>query len=134
MIDPEKYAKLKASGRLPSPKGVALSIVRLLQGDDYQLEDLVRMVQTDPAIAGRILKYSNVAAYGSGRPIVSLSKAVLTIGANRIRDLVLGFSVLHDNRDGIPGFDFQKFWGRALATAIASQSLASHAKAIAAKP
>ena len=54
-VAPERFAELKATGKLPSPKGVALSIIRLLQRDDYRVPDLVQLVQSDPAIAGRIL-------------------------------------------------------------------------------
>ena len=53
-MDPTRYRKLKASGRLPSPKGVAVAIIRLLQQDDYKMDDLVRLLQSDPAIAGRL--------------------------------------------------------------------------------
>ncbi|MBL8415981.1 MAG: hypothetical protein JNM42_16240, partial [Propionivibrio sp.] len=52
-VDPDRYAALKATGKLPSPKGVALSIIRLLQRDDFRIADLVQLVQSDPAIAGR---------------------------------------------------------------------------------
>jgi diguanylate cyclase (GGDEF)-like protein len=128
-LDPARYEQLKASGQLPSPKGVALAVVRLLQRDDYEINDLVRLVQSDPAIAGELLKFSNAAAYGQTRPIVSLSKAVTTLGTLRVRVLVLALSVLHNNRSGkCPQFDYERFWSRALATAIAAQALASYAK------
>lgn len=128
LLDSEHYQQLKATGRLPSPQGVAFAIIKLLQSDDYQLGELVRLVQSDPALAGRLLKYSNSAVYGNSRPIVSLNKAVITIGASRVRDLVLGFSILQAYRSGIAGFDFQQFWTRSLAAAIAAQALASHAR------
>ena len=54
-VQPDRYAALKATGRLISPKGIALAIIRMLQRDDYRIADLVQLVQTDPAIAGRIL-------------------------------------------------------------------------------
>lgn len=128
-IDPVRYVKLKASGHLPSPKGVALAIVRLLQRDDYKIDDLVRLVQSDPAIAGDLLKFSNAASFGHSRPIVSLSKAITTLGTHRVRVLVLALSVLHNHRSGeCLQFDYGRFWSRALAAAISAQALASYAK------
>lgn len=128
-LDPVRYEQLKASGQLPSPKGVALAVVRLLQRDDYEINDLVRLVQSDPAIAGELLKFSNTATYGNTRPIVSLFKAVTTLGVLRVRVLVLALSVLHNHRSGnCCQFDYERFWSRALATAIAAQALASYAK------
>ena len=129
LVDPIRYIKLKASGRLPSPKGIALAIVRLLQREDFKIDDLLRLVQSDPAIAGNLLKFSNAASYGHSRPIVSLSKAIITLGTFRVRNLVLALSVLHHHRDGdCPEFDYARFWSRSLASAISAQALASYAK------
>src|SRR5208282_1708071 len=129
LVDPIRYVKLKASGRLPSPKGLALAIIRMLQEDDYKIDDLVRLVQSDPSIAGELLKFSNAASFGYGRPIVSLSEAVTTLGTFRIRVLVLAFSVLNDHRGGrCPQFNYEQFWSRALAAAISAQALAPYAK------
>jgi diguanylate cyclase (GGDEF)-like protein len=129
LVEPAVYEHLKASGHLPSPKGVAMAIVRLLQRDDYKIDDLIRLVQSDPAIAGELLKFSNAALLEQGRPVVSLSKAITTLGTLRVRVLVLGLSVLHGYRSGnCPQFDYGRFWSRALAAAISAQVLASYAK------
>lgn len=129
LVDPVRYEQLKASGQLPSPTGVGLAIVRLLQRDDYKIDDLVRLVQSDPAIAGELLRFSNAASFGHSRPIISLSKAVTTLGTLRVRILVLALSLLHNHRSGnCPQFDYERFWSRALAAAISAQALASYAK------
>jgi len=129
LVDPIRYEKLSASGRLPSPKGLTLTIIRLLQHDDYKIDDLVHLIQSDPAIAGELLKFANAASFGHSRPIASLSKAVTTLGALRIRVIVIAFSVLNNHRSGnCPQFDYERFWSRALATAISAQALAYIAK------
>ena len=129
LLPPERYAKLKATGRLPSPRGVAVAIIRLLQRDEFPVNDLVRLVQSDPAISGRLLKYANAAAFGRSRPVVSLHRAIVALGSFRVRDLVIGFSVLQSNRAGeCATFDYNGFWSRSLATAIACQELARYAQ------
>jgi len=129
LVDPDRYAALKATGKLPSPKGVALSIIRLLQRDDFRIGDLVRLVQSDPAIAGRILYFANAAAFGRSRPIVSLQRAIVALGSFRVRDLVIGLSVMHSHRSGTCGeFDYEGFWAHSLATGIACQELAHFAQ------
>jgi diguanylate cyclase (GGDEF)-like protein len=128
-VNPECYIELKASGRLPSPKGVALAIVRLLQRNDFKMDDLLRLVQSDPAIAGNLLKFSNAASFCHNRSIVSLSKAIITLGTLRVRNLVLALSVLNNHRGGdCPQFDYEQFWSRSLAAAISAQALASYAR------
>jgi len=129
LVNPVRYIKLASSGKLPSPQGLALAITRLLQHDDYKIEDLVRLVQSDPALAGELLKFSNAASFGHNRPIVSISQAVITLGTHRVGVLVLALSVLHSNRGGhCLQFDYGRFWSHALATAISAQALSSYAK------
>ncbi|MBK8400318.1 diguanylate cyclase [Propionivibrio sp.] len=128
-VDPDRYAALKATGKLPSPKGVALSIIRLLQRDDFRIGELVQLVQSDPAIAGRILYFANAAAFGRSRPIVSLQRGIVALGSFRVRDLVIGLSVMHSHKSGsCTAFDYEVFWGHSLATGIACQELAHFAQ------
>jgi hypothetical protein len=106
-VDPDRYHSMKATGKLPSPKGVAFSIIKLLQRDDFRVPDLVQLVQSDPAIAGRLLKFANAAAFGRTRPIVSLQRAIVALGAFRVRDLVIGLSVMHSHTSGqCSAFDY----------------------------
>ena len=128
-VDPDRYSALKATGKLPSPKGVAVSIIKLLQRDDFRIADLVQLVQSDPAIAGRILYFANAAAFGRSRPIASLQRAIVALGSFRVRDLVIGLSVMHSHKSGLcAGFDYENFWGHSLATGIACQELAQFAQ------
>jgi HD-like signal output (HDOD) protein len=129
LVDPARYAQLKESQRLPSPKGVPLVIIRLLQRENYRIEDLVRLVQSDPAIAGELLRFSNAASFSRNSPVVSLSKAITILGVQRVRVTVIAFSVMNNNRAGVcPQFDYETFWSRALATAISAQTLAPYVK------
>ena len=129
LVDPDRFTALKATGKLPSPKGVALSIIRLLQRDDFRIADLVHLVQSDPAIAGRILYFANAAAFGRSRPIVSLHRATVALGSFRVRDLVIGLSVMQDHRGGqCAAFDYERFWGHSLATGIACEELSQIAQ------
>ena len=128
-VPPDRYAALKATGKLLSPKGVALSIIHLLQRDDYRVADLVQLVQSDPAIAGRVLYFANAAVFGRSRPIVSLHGAIIALGTFRLRDLVIGLSVMNEHRQGrCAAFDYEGFWAHSLATGIACQQLARFAQ------
>jgi HD-like signal output (HDOD) protein len=129
LVDPVLYIKLAASGKLPTPQRLALAIKRLLQNDNYKIEDLVRLVQSDPALAGELLKFSNAASYGNSRPIVSIPKAVVTLGTKRVAVLVLALSVLHSNRGGqCLEFNYERYWSRSLLTALAAQAFSPFAK------
>ena len=51
-----------AGDRLPSPSGVALAIMDLWQDERTTIQQLAQLVQTDPALCGRLLKLANSAA------------------------------------------------------------------------
>jgi HD-like signal output (HDOD) protein len=90
---------------------------------------LVRLVKSDPAIAGELLKFSNSASFARSQPVVAISDAVTTLGARQVGVIVTAFTILHGNRNGTCiEFDYEKFWSRALASAISTQFLAKYAK------
>jgi len=129
IISQERFEELKATGQLPSPKGVALAVINLIQRDDVTMPEVARVVQSDPALAGRVLKLANSAHAGMRRPIVSISEAVSVLGFPTLRQVALGLSVLSSNRSGkCPNFNFQDFWSASLATAIATQILSANTK------
>ena len=131
MIDDAKqrFAALKAGGMLPSPKGVALAVLELTQRNDASVKTLTHLVQTDPAMAGRILRYANAVHGGSLRHIASLAHAIVFLGLFRVRQIALGFSLVDQYRSGACGaFDYLGYWTASLATGIAAQQVSSQAQ------
>lgn len=124
-----RFATLKASGMLPSPQGVALAVLELTQRHDASIQDLTHLVQTDPAMAGRILRYANAVHGGSLRHIASLSHAIVFLGLFRVRQIALGFSLVDQYRSGACGaFDYLGYWTASLATGITAQQVAAQAQ------
>lgn len=128
-FDSTRFEQLKASGDLPSPKGVALAIVRLSQRSDVSMAELARVVKADPAFVGRLLKAANTGVTAGRRPIVSAQDALLVLGLPAVRTLALGFSLLSQYRSGAcANFDYDGFWAGSLMTALAMQELARKAR------
>lgn len=131
MIDEAKqrFAALKSGGMLPSPQGVALAILELTQRSDASVKSLTHLVQTDPAMAGRLLRYANAVHGGSLRHIASLSHAIVFLGTFRVRQIALGFSLVDQYRSGAcAAFDYLGYWTASLAAGITAQQLAAQAQ------
>lgn len=129
LIHPRRFEEIKSAGQLPSPTGVAVAVLQLTRQEDSTLAEIGQVLQTDPALAGRLLKYANSAAFGGSRPVTALSEALIQLGLRRVRDLVLGFSLLSQYRGGgSRRFDYQGYWSQSLATAIATQMFCRHLK------
>ena len=118
-----KIEQLRISGQLPSPKGVALAIMEISRREDATLDEVARVVQTDPALSGRLLRLAN-AANGRGRSVVSINEAVLRQGMTTVRQLAMGFSLVDQYPQGLcTAFDYPGFWSHSLFMAVASQEL-----------
>ncbi len=123
-MDISRFEKLKASGNLPSPKGVALAIMRLTQKEDASMAELARIIKSDPAFVGRLIKAANSVNANPGRPVVSVQEALVVLGMPAVRNLALGFSLLSQYKNGAcKGFDYESFWTASLACGIALQAL-----------
>lgn len=121
--------ELRKSGNLPSPKGVALEIMRLVGSQNANTSDIVRVLQADPALVGRVLKVANSAAAGTRRSVVALSEAVAVLGLSLVRQLALGFSLVsHYRNGGCKAFDYAAYWSRSLMTALAARQIARRLK------
>ncbi len=120
--------KLKTSGRLPSPKGVALKIIELCRDDNASVEALTKVVQRDPALCGRLLKLANAASTGA-RPLASVPEAVLRIGMLAVRNLATSFALVDEYRDGAcTAFDYPAYWSHSLLMAVTLRELASRTR------
>jgi diguanylate cyclase (GGDEF)-like protein len=127
-----RFDELKATGKLPSPSGVALAIIELCGRDGATLDQIAHAVRADPALSGRLIKFANSAVHGPRRPVVSITEAIRMVGVSTVRQLVLGFSLLGQYRDGAcKAFDYGRYWSRSLAMAIAAQMVCQRLRTVA---
>lgn len=120
------YEKLKATKQLPSPTGVALQIMRLADTEDVAIDEIARVIESDPAISSKMLKMVNSPIAGAARPIASIRQAIALIGLRTVKSLALGFSLVSTNRTGLcKGFDYDGFWALSLGRAVACRHLAA---------
>ncbi len=118
-----KLELLNLNGQLPSPKGAALAILEICRREDASTDEIARVVQTDPALAGRLLRLANSAAH-AGRPIVAIPEAVMRLGLGVVRGLAVGFSLVDQYQTGAcRAFDYPHFWSHSLLMAVAMQEL-----------
>lgn len=117
---------IRINDQLPSPKGVALAILELSKREETNYHDLARVIQVDPALAGRLIKLANSAHAHTHRPAVSVNDAIARLGLAAVRNLALGFSLIDEYREGpCQAFDYEVFWSHSLLMALTMQFLAT---------
>lgn len=122
----QKFADFKSHGKLPSPRGVALQVMQLADREDTTTQQIARLINSDPALAGRIIKVANLFLRREGRPITTIMDAVMVQGVKSVRQLALGLSLVDDFRSGAcQGFDYKKFWAHSVCSGMAAQHVIS---------
>lgn len=127
--DKSRFEEIKASGLLPSPKGVALAVMQLAQDERTTNAAIARTIKADPALSGRLVKAANTAQFGRQRAVASVPDAIVVLGLNTVRQLALGFSLVSEYRSGrCRAFDYECFWAHSLIKALAMQTIATHVR------
>lgn len=124
--------KVQISERLPSPSGVAMQVVTLAENPNASLRQITTAIQTDPALAGQMLKLVNAPINGIARKVGSVSTAVTLLGPQTVKSAALAFSLTANHRTGqCVGFDYDLYWSDALARGVAARHLAAKERTLA---
>ncbi len=76
--------------KLPSAPKLYRELSALLQQSNCTIEDMVRLISRDPAITAKLLQLANSAFFTRRAKTVELRAAVVRLGINTIRNLLLG--------------------------------------------
>ena len=121
---------IKKAGDINVLPSVAKKILDALGDDNFSINDLEHIIETDQALAVKVLKISNSALYGLPQEITSLQQALMVLGMKTIRSLVLSISTKSlYNKFGITE---QKMWDHSVGSAFASWLISKgHGRAVA---
>ncbi len=92
---------IERAGPLPAAPKQYLTLTRMLRDPKTQASNVVDVVSQDPALVARVLRLSNSAYYSGGREINDLRTAVIRLGQDALRQLVLASEVFSSG----PGAD-----------------------------
>lgn len=79
------------SGDYQPPKlpSVAMKLMEVSRNPNATVQELVKLLEQDQLMAGKILKLSNSAAYRGSAEVASLRDAVVRLGMSTLRDVVM---------------------------------------------
>ena len=105
-----------------SPK-IATDVLKIIYDKSSSVNDLVNIIEQDPPVTATILKVANSAFYSPSTPIDTLSRAIVTLGYNTIRDIATSGAIIpyfFSSKDSA-GIDLPGLWLHSMGTAKASQ-------------
>ncbi len=112
---------------LPAMPHVASKVLELAGSPDTTAQKLQQVISDDQAMAARILKIANSALYACSRKIKTLTEAIVMLGFNTIRSLVVTSAArnmyLQDNKT--MGLKERLLWEHSIGCAIGCRILVS---------
>ena len=103
---------------------VIRSVMSLTANLDAGTRELANAISTDPALTGKVLRLSNSPFYGRIRQVASLDEAIIILGFQTIRSLVVATSTATMFKSGKDKDLQDDLWRHSLAVAVASRIIA----------
>ncbi|HBF42929.1 MAG TPA: hypothetical protein DDW42_04740 [Desulfobacteraceae bacterium] len=113
---------------LPTLPKIAGRILNVFTEGDPDLDEVVKLIETDPAITMKILKLVNSAYFGLPSRISTIQKAVVMLGSSEIRYVLLSVTVSESLVKSLgkdAGKEQDNLWKHSLACAVCAEMLAS---------
>jgi putative nucleotidyltransferase with HDIG domain len=111
---------------LPTLPIVVPQVLRLVEDHRSSASDLARVIGSDQSLTTRILRLANSAFYGFRREIVTINHAVVLLGFDTVKSIVLAATVSDTLSDGGQGgsFNREQFWLHVGGAAAAARHVA----------
>jgi len=124
--DPEKV--IARIDDLPTLPRTVLKITELVNDPKSSAKDLSRIITDDQVLTARLLKLVNSSFYGFPQRISTVTNAIVLLGFDAIRNLLLTTSVfdLFAGRNKRRRQDQEKFWDHSLGCAVGAKVIGNY--------
>lgn len=120
-----KYQEiLENVGQIPTLPTIVAKALEIIDDPHARAEQLGSLLSQDPALSVKVLRLANSAFYGIPRTISSINQAVIILGFNTLRSLVLSATVFKLFGGAGSGLDRGRFWKHSVSAAMATRVLA----------
>jgi diguanylate cyclase (GGDEF)-like protein len=126
-MNDQLLARIRQCPTLPSLPTIALEVLDLAQREEVDIAEIARIISKDPALSSKILRTVNSSFYGRSQSISQVSQALVILGLQSVKTLVLGFSLVSNLQQGGKGKGFKHldYWRRSIYAATAGKTLAA---------
>jgi HD-like signal output (HDOD) protein len=119
------WLKRISDKEMPAFRRTAMDVMDAAGDAELGSEALGRLILKDPALTARVLRIANtVARNPSGQRILTISKAILLLGADAIRNICLGVGLMESLLQGRRHDRVMADLGRSIHAALVARALA----------
>src|SRR5688572_11470139 len=118
--------RIRQCPSLPSLPSIAIQVLDLAQRPEADISEIARVISKDPALSSKILRTVNSSFYGRSQHVSTVSHALVILGLQSVKSLVLGFSLVSNlSKTRAKGFKHLAYWRRSIFAATAARTIAS---------
>jgi HD-like signal output (HDOD) protein len=113
--------------KMPSFSKTVTKVLEICNDPNTSPNDLNRVISLDPVLAGQVMKVINSAYYSLPSKITSLTRAIIMLGLNTVKNLALSTAVLKGlgGRDSSQALSMDSFWFHSIGVGVTAKSLAA---------
>ncbi|MBU4177166.1 MAG: HDOD domain-containing protein [Proteobacteria bacterium] len=127
MTNEQRFALIqKYIERMPSLSTTVTKVLEVCNRPSTSANDLNRVIALDPVLTGQVLKLINSAYYSLPNQISSLTRAIIMLGINTVKNLALSTAVLGSmgRQDSFRSLSMDAFWTHSLCVGVLAKALA----------
>lgn len=118
--------RIRNCANLPTLPTIAVQVLELAQVENVDIAEIARVISKDPALSSKILRTVNSSFYGRSQNVSTISHALVILGLQSVKTLVLGFSLVSNlTKNKSNGFKHITYWKRSIFAATAGRSIAA---------
>jgi len=112
--------------RMPSLSTTVTKVLEVCNRPDTSANDLNRVIALDPVLTGQVLKLINSAYYSLPNQINTLTRAIIMLGINTVKNLALSTAVLGSmtREDSFRSLSMDAFWTHSLCVGVMAKTIA----------
>ena len=117
--------RIRNCANLPSLPTIAMQVLDLAQKPEVDIAEIARIICKDPALSSKLLRTVNSSFYGRSQAVSTISHALVILGLQSVKTLVLGFSLVTNlSKNKSKGFKHITYWKRSIFAATAARTIA----------
>jgi len=113
--------------KMPSLSTTVTKVLEVCNKPNTAPNDLNRVISLDPVLTGQVLKLINSAYYSLPNQITSLTRAIIMLGINTVKNLALSTAILgtFSQEDSFQTLSMDQFWTHSISVGVTAKALAS---------
>ncbi|MDD2389271.1 MAG: HDOD domain-containing protein [Desulfobacterales bacterium] len=113
--------------RMPRLSTTMAKVVAICNNSETSANDLNRVISLDPVLTGQVLKLINSAYYGLRSEATSLTRAIIMLGVNTVKNIALSSVILKNTgQKHLSDKAFMdRFWAHSLNVGVTAKTLAA---------